>query len=78
MKDVGHCPNSGICVCRASGAKRRSQKCVNEAKRQETSQKGRVKKAAAGIQRLFIMRDTDQPMPSFEEIARAALEADNT
>lgn len=34
-----------------------------------------VKKAAAGIQRLFIERDTDHPMPSFDEIARAALEA---
>lgn len=35
----------------------------------------KVKKAAAGIRRLFIMRDTDEPMPSFDEIARAALEA---
>lgn len=34
-----------------------------------------VKRAASGIRRLFILRDTDQPMPSFDEIARAALEA---
>lgn len=34
-----------------------------------------VKKAASGIRKLFILRDTDQPMPSFDEIARAALEA---
>lgn len=34
-----------------------------------------VKRAASGIRRLFIERDTDEPMPSFDEIARAALEA---
>lgn len=34
-----------------------------------------VKKASAGIRRLFILRDTDEPMPSFDDLARAALEA---
>lgn len=35
----------------------------------------RVRRAASGIHRLFIERDVDEPMPSYSDIARAALKA---
>src|SRR5262249_25534220 len=33
-----------------------------------------VTRAASGIHRLFVMRDYDEPMPSYRDIARAPLE----